>query len=77
MQQTLTTIPKSITGKEELVVLPRKEYEELQSRVFPLVKLQKKAAQRLDRRVRQALREHARGTSVDLRTFLQNIQHGN
>jgi len=71
MQQTFTTIPKSITGKEELVVIPRKEYEELQSRVFPIVKLQKKAAQRLDRRVRGATQEHSRGASAHLHAFLK------
>lgn len=72
MQQTFTTIPKSITGKEELVILPRKEFEELQARVFPLIKLKNKAARRLDNRVRTALREHSRGTSMNLNHFFQN-----
>ena len=71
MFQTIATIPKSVTGKEELVVLSRKEYEELQSRAFPVITLQKKAAQRLDKRVREALREHSRGTSVGFDEFLQ------
>jgi len=43
----------------------------LQSRVFPVVRLQRKAAQRLDRRVREAKREHMRGKSVPLDDFLQ------
>ncbi|MEK7173713.1 MAG: hypothetical protein AAB710_01365 [Patescibacteria group bacterium] len=77
MFQTITTIPKSVIGKEELVVLSRKEYEELQSRAFPVVMLQKKAAQRLDKRVREALQEHSRGRSVGFDEFLQkrHIRH--
>jgi|GEM_PF-6263161 len=71
MQQTITTIPRSVTGKEELVILSRKEYEDLQSRAFPVIQLQKKAAQRLDRRVRKAKQEHALGKSICLDDFLR------
>ncbi len=69
--QTTVTIPKSMTGSEDLIVLPLREYEELQSRVLPLITLKGKAASRVDRRVRAGLRDAHEGKTESIETFLK------
>lgn len=69
--QTIITIPKSITGDEDLVVLRRQAYEELQSRVLPLVVLKGRAAARVDRRVRASVRDVYERKTVPFETFLK------
>lgn len=50
------TIPKKITGSEELIVMPRSEYEYMKSRMIPVKFLYGKAAEKLDRRVDAGLK---------------------
>lgn len=69
--QTITTIPKNVTGNKELVIISRKDYEEMKSRVFPVIQLKGKEAQRLDQRAKSAIREHRKGTSVRVQEFLK------
>ena len=65
------TIPKSVTGREELVVISRKEYERMKANMVPVFNLKGKAAINLDRRVEKALREHRAGKTESLGAFLK------
>ena len=55
------TIPKNITGQRELVIIPKKEFEQMQSRMFPIVYLKGRAAKKLDRRVEKGLSDFRKG----------------
>ena len=60
--------------RDDLVVIPRKEYEDLKDRVdtlpvFPIVHLRGNAARKLDRRVSAALREYRTGKLKPVRTL--------
>lgn len=66
--QTIT-IPKSITGNEELIVMPRREYERMRSSVVPEIYLKGRAAKRLDRRVNQALLDYRTGKTKKIRSL--------
>lgn len=57
----IITIPKKIAGDDDLIVIPRKEYERMRARMFPAVSLNGKRAARLDRRVEKALRDYRQG----------------
>ena len=89
---TITIIPKKITGgNEDLVMLPRGEFEKMQERLrqmpmlkgyeavnyqkkqyrIPVYKLIGKAATRLDRRVKTALREFKAGRVKPLKSLAE------
>ena len=55
------TIPKKITGSEELVVMPRRAYEDMKSRMLPVKFLSRKSAEKLDRRVNSGLKYYRSG----------------
>lgn len=63
------TIPKKMTGKEELVVIPRKEYERMKASMFPTVYLTGKKAEKLDKRVEKALRVYRKGRTRKIRSL--------
>lgn len=58
------TIPRELARKDDLIVIPRKEYEELLKlrKIVPLVKLT--PAQKRD--LEQARKEYARGEYITL-----------
>lgn len=64
-------IPKSITGSEELIVIPKKEYERMQESILPVFRLKGAAARKLDRRVSKGLREYRDGKTESLGSFLK------
>ena len=55
------TIPKKLAGRDDLVVIPRKEYEHMKARMLPVLELKGKKADSLDRRVKNALRDYRQG----------------
>ena len=55
------TIPKNITGSEELVVIPRKEFDWMKSQMIPAIYLKGNAAKKLDKRVEKGLRDYQTG----------------
>lgn len=55
------TIPKHIIKNDDLVLMPRREYEKMKAQMTPTVFLKGKAAKRLDRRVEQGLRDYREG----------------
>ena len=63
------TIPKSVIGDDELIVMPRKEYEQMKSAMIPTFYLKGKAAKRLDRRVNQALRDYRSGKTKKIHSL--------
>lgn len=65
------TIPKSVTGSQELIVISRKEYERMKASMIPIFNLKGKAALRLDRRVAKALHEYRLGKTESLKSFFK------
>lgn len=82
---SVITIPKRVTGREELVVIPKREYEMLKKAHMsgaptfagyethawkgkkykvPVYQLHGKAAERLDMRVREGMREYRAGKTI-------------
>ena len=55
------TIPKKLAGNDDLVIIPRKEYEQMKARMLPVLELKGKKAESLDRRVKNALRDYRQG----------------
>jgi hypothetical protein len=55
------TIPKSIFQNDDLVIVPRKHYEELRANQIPVYFLTGRAAKRLDKRVASSLRAYRMG----------------
>lgn len=58
---TTMTIPKSIFQNDDLVIMPKKHYEELQANQIPVYFLTGRAAKRLDKRVTDSLRAYRKG----------------
>lgn len=67
----IITIPKKLIKNDDLIVIPRKEYEYMKSQMIPTVYLKGKAAQRLDERVREGMREYKAGKTETLKSFLK------
>ncbi len=86
----IVTIPKSLTGQEELVVLSKREFERLtkghahavpsfvryETKLWkgkkykvPVYQLRGKAAENLDREVRQAMREYREGKTKKIQSL--------
>ena len=68
--QTIT-IPKSVTGSEELIIMPKKEYNRMKDGLFPIFYLNGSTARKLDKRVREGLREYNGGKTEPLKIFLK------
>jgi len=64
------TIPKSLIKNDDLVILPRKEYEKMRTQMIPTFYLQGKNARRLDKRVSEALKDYRNGKVESLQSFL-------
>ncbi|MDP3948983.1 MAG: hypothetical protein Q8Q17_03480 [bacterium] len=65
------TIPKNLIKNDDLIVLPRKEYEKMKAHMTPVFFLKGKGARRLDKRVNEALREYREGKTESLESFLK------
>ncbi|OGZ96599.1 MAG: hypothetical protein A3I44_01385 [Candidatus Sungbacteria bacterium RIFCSPLOWO2_02_FULL_51_17] len=68
---TIITIPPKITGKEELVIISRKELDRMKAQMLPAVFLKGRAANKLDKRVERSVKEHRTGKTERLETFLK------
>lgn len=55
------TIPRAVIKDDDLIVLPRRDYEALRANQIPVRHLTSRAALRLDRRVSAAFRAHRAG----------------
>jgi hypothetical protein len=65
------TISKKLIKNDDLVIIPRKEYEYIKSQMIPSVYLKGKAAQCLDKRVKEGLQEYKAGKTETLKSFLK------
>ncbi len=65
------TIPKKLIKNDDLVVLPRKEYEKMKAQMVPIFYLKGKSAKRLDKRVSEGLKEYYKGKTESLESFLK------
>ena len=65
------TIPRKLIRGDDLVVLPRKEYEKMKAQMTPVFFLKGKSAKRLDRRVSETLKEYHKGKTESLESFLK------
>lgn len=63
------TISKKIFQNDDIVVMPRREYELMKANMVPTLYLKGVSARRLDRRVIQALKAHGTGKSRAVATL--------
>ncbi len=63
------TIPRRVAKNDDLIIIPRKEYEQMKSRMFPVVNLVGKAAVHLDRRVAKALQYYRQGKTKAIKSL--------
>ena len=62
-------IPRKLAPKDDLVVIPRKEFEYMKSRMIPNIFLKGRAAGKLDRRVGSALKEYRSGKTKEIHSL--------
>ena len=55
------TIPKNLIKNDDLVIIPRKEYESMKARMVPIVYLKGKEAEKLDRLAKEGLKDYREG----------------
>ncbi len=65
------TIPKNLIKNEDLIVIPRREYEKMKSQMIPTHYLTGRAAGRLDKLVKDGLREYKAHKTESLESFLK------
>lgn len=65
----IAILKKAQIKNDDLVIIPRKEYETLRENQIPVVFLKGKAARVLDRRVERSLREYRQGKTKVLRSL--------
>ncbi|MBI4993662.1 hypothetical protein HZC33_01750 [Candidatus Wolfebacteria bacterium] len=65
------TIPKNLIKNDDLVIIPRKEYENMKARMMPIFYLKGKNAKLLDKRVSEGIEEYRAGKMEDLNSFLK------
>jgi len=58
------TIPKKLIKDDDIVIIPRKEYEEMKASMIPSVYLKGRAARRLDKLVEEGLQEYNVGRTI-------------
>lgn len=64
------TIPKNLIKNDDLIIIPRKEYENMKAQIIPTFYLKGKNAKNLDKRVGEGLREYHKGKTETLELFL-------
>ncbi|MCX6738623.1 MAG: hypothetical protein NT098_01050 [Candidatus Parcubacteria bacterium] len=70
------TISKNLIKNDDLIVLPRKEYESMKMRMFPVFELKGKKAKNLDERVNEGIKEYNKGETGTLESFLKEEYPG-
>lgn len=68
---TITIPKKLIKAQDDLVVIPRGEYEQMRSQMIPAYYLTGKAARKLDKWVNDGLKEYRAGKTESLESFLK------
>ena len=63
------TIPKNLIKNDDLVIIPRKEYEELKAQTVPTFYLKGKEAEKLDKLVKEGLKEYQEGKCKTIKSL--------
>lgn len=71
--KNIFTIPKSVTRNEELVVMPREQYEQIITNLVPSFYLKGKAARLLDNRVKRGLKEHKEKRTIKSGSLIEAL----
>ena len=58
------TIPKNLIKNDDLIIIPRKEYETMKAQILPTFYLKGKEAEKLDKLVKDGLREYERRETI-------------
>ncbi len=66
---TIAVLKRAHIPNDDLVVIPRQEYEDLKARQIPAVFLKGRSARVLDKRVTNALREYRQGKTKILHSL--------
>ena len=63
------TIPKNLIKNDDLVIIPRKEYESMKAKITPTFYLKGKEAEKLDKLVKEGLKEHQEGKCKTIKSL--------
>ena len=63
------TISKSLIKNDDLVIIPRKEYESMKAQMVPTFYLKGKEADKLDKLIREGLKEYQDGKSKTIKSL--------
>jgi len=70
------TISKKVLQNDDIVILPRREYEKLKASAIPVLYLRDEKAQKLDKRVNKSVREYKLGKTKSIKS-LKELSDGN
>lgn len=68
------TIPKNLIKNDDLVIIPRKEYEKMKAQMTPTFYLKGKEAEKLDKLVKDGLREYERGETISATSLKEALK---
>lgn len=63
------TIPKNLIKNDDLVIIPRKEYESMKAQAIPTFYLKGKEAEKLDKLVKEGLKEYQDGKCKTIKSL--------
>lgn len=68
------TIPKNLIKNDDLIIIPRKEYEKMKAQMPPTFYLKGKEAEKLDKLVKDGLREYERGETISATSLKEALK---
>lgn len=63
------TIPKNLIKNDDLIIIPRKEYESMKACMPPTFYLKGKEAEKLDKLVKEGLKEYREGKCKTIKSL--------
>lgn len=63
------TIPKNLIKNDDLVIIPRKEYEKMKAQMIPTFYLKGKEADKLDKLVKDGLKDYRDGKCKTIKSL--------
>jgi len=63
------TIPKNLIKNDDLIIIPRKEYETMKAQILPTFYLKGKEADKLDKLIREGLKEYQEGKCKTIKSL--------
>ena len=68
------TISKNLIKNDDLVIIPRKEYESMKAQMAPTFYLKGKEAGKLDKMIESGLREYKRGETISANSLREALK---